>query len=72
MTMDSVVYSRLKKVAYGSMATFFILRIYLDFIAILILEIVWVCFFVGCFLGWGGDLLVFVGLLAAFEVVEFG
>ena len=36
--MDSVVYSRLQKVAYGSIATFFILRIYLDFIAILILE----------------------------------
>ena len=39
MTMDSVVYSRLKKFAYGSIANFFILRIYLDFIAILILEI---------------------------------
>ena len=53
MTMDSVVYSRLKKFAYGSIANFFILRIYLDFIAILILEIGWVCFFVGCFLGFG-------------------
>ena len=37
--MDSVVYPRLKKFAYGSIANFFILRIYLDFIAILILEI---------------------------------
>ena len=45
MTMDSVVYSRLKKVAYGSIATFFILRIYLDFIAILILEMGWVGLF---------------------------
>ena len=44
MTMDSVVYPRLKKFAYEGIANFIILRIYLDFIAILILEIVLVCF----------------------------
>ena len=50
--MDSVAYSRLKKFAYEGIANFFILRIYLDFIAILILEIRWVgvC---GLFLGLG-------------------
>ena len=62
MTMDSVVYSRLKKFAYESIANFFILRIYLDFIAILILETasgvdeVCVALFgcCGLFLGGGG------------------
>ena len=42
MTMDSVVYSRLKKFGHVSVPNFFILKIYLDFIAILILEIGWV------------------------------
>jgi hypothetical protein len=44
LTIGFFAYPRLKKVAYGSMATFFILRIGFESIAILILEIVWVCF----------------------------
>ena len=40
--MDSVVYPRLKEFAYESIANSFILRIYSDFIATLILEIGWV------------------------------
>ena len=63
LTVDSVAYSRLKKFAYGSIANFFILRICLDYTAILILEIGWVCF---C------GVVVFVVILAAFEVAELG
>ena len=56
--MDSVAYPRLKKFAYEGIANFFILRICLDFIATLILEIRWVgvC---GLFLG----LLLWITLL---------
>ena len=43
MAIGFFAYPRLKKVAYGSMATFFILRICFESIAILILEIMWFC-----------------------------